>query len=188
MEVQLEVTQRSGKNKGEAKRLRQAGSIPCIMYSLGKDPQKIAVSKQAFNSVLRKLSPGFLPTTVFALKDVQGNSHKAVVRDIQYEVTTYDVLHLDFQMLDDKHEVTVNVPVELKGQTECVGVKAGGFLRQPMRHLKVRCFPKDMPAHFELNVRDLEIGKMLRVRDISMSKSITPLAKETDTVVTLIKK
>ena len=186
MVIELQIAARTAKNKGETKRIRREGKIPCVIYAAGKEEQA-SLSKEEFQSVIRNTTPGFLSTKIFLLKDQQGNAQKVIVKDVQYDVGNYDVLHLDFQRLDDKRKVNINVPVECKRQADCVGIKGGGFLRQAMRHIPVSCLPKDIPSHFELDIKDLDIGKAFRVKDIVAEKKVKFLANPEEVVVAVIK-
>lgn len=188
MEVEIDITTRTAAKKSEAKHIRRDGGIPIVIYAVGKNSECASLPKESFDAILRNVKPGFLPTTIFILKDQKGKKRRAIIKDIQYKVTSYDVLHLDFQELDDALKVDINVPVECLSQPDCVGVKAGGFLRFIMRHLKVRCLPKDIPSHFEIDVKDLDIRQVRRVSEIAMPAKVLPLAKPQDIVVTVVKR
>jgi large subunit ribosomal protein L25 len=187
MHPEVDFFPRPAKTKGETKKLRREGFIPCVVYSMGKPGLNIACKKVSIDTVLRELEFGFLPTTVFSLKDEKGKKIKAIVKDIQYEVTSYDVLHIDFLELNDAEKIEVKVPVRCLGVTDCAGCKAGGFLRQVLRHVPVRCLPKDIPSFFEIDVKDLEIWHKKRIQDLVMPKNVTPLLELTEVVATVIK-
>lgn len=188
MEVEIQISERSAKTKGEAKRLRRDKQIPVCIYSKAGTSNNASIPTVEFEGVLRNLQPGFLPTTVFKLKDSKGKLRTAICKDIQYKPTTYEVLHLDFLELHDNIEVDVKVPIELLGQTDCVGVKAGGFLRALMRHLKVRCKPSKIPTHFEIDIKDLGLNQNKRVSDLVVPSGVEPLSKPDDIVVSVLKK
>lgn len=187
MVTELQVSSRTTKSKGDIKRMRREGRIPCVLYTGGKMLQSASIAKVDFDTALRGLKKGFLPTTVFSLKNEQGTMQKAIVKDIQYTPSNYDVLHIDFQVLDDKQPVRLKVPVECKNQTECTGVKMGGYLRFVLRHVPVRCLPSEIPSCFELDVKELDIGKALRIRDIEMKKTVMPQVQPNEIVVSVMK-
>lgn len=187
MEVEVEVFARNAKNKGEAKEHRREGNVPCVIYSSGTVGQNGFIKKEAIETVIRNLEFGFLPTTVFILKDASGKKRKAIIKDIQYKVTTYAILHVDFLELIEDRKVNVKVPLQCLGTVDCVGVKAGGFLRQVLLHVPVRCLPKDIPTHFEVDVKDVDIRHTKRVADIAIPKGVVPLVKATDVVATVVK-
>ena len=188
MDVEIEISSRAAVNRGEAKRLRAEGKIPCLMYHRGSTGEIFWVQKAQIEAVLRELEFGFLPTTIFQLKDASGKKRRAIVKDIQYQVTSYDVLHIDFLELQNDQAVDVKVPVEFLNVAECVGIKAGGFLRPIRRHIPVRCLPKAIPTHFRIDVKNLDIRDVCRVSDlIALPAGVTLLVKPQDVVATVVK-
>ncbi|MDB6081280.1 MAG: rplY [Chlamydiia bacterium] len=187
MDVEVEVFSRDAKNKGEAKKLRREGYVPCVVYSAGAVGENYYIKKVAIDTVIRELEFGFLPTTVFVLKNQAGKQRRAIVKEIQYKVTSYDVSHVDFLELIADRKVNVKVPVQFQNVIDCVGVKAGGFLRQVLQHVQVRCLPKDIPTHFTIDVKDIDIRQARRVVDIAIPKEVISLIKPQDVVVTVVK-
>lgn len=188
MDIDIQISERSAKTKGEAKRLRREKHIPICIYSKGEHAETASLGTVEFENVLRHMTPGFLPSTVFMLTDAKSKKRRAIVKDIQYKPTTYEVLHLDFQELHDNIMVDVKVPIECLNQPDCVGVKAGGFLRVLMRHVKVRCLPRNIPEHFEIDVKDLGLNENRRVADLVIPPGVTPLVKPTEVVVGVLKR
>lgn len=188
MSVEIKFASRQGQNKGEAKRLRREGNIPAVIYAISKDAENIAISATDFSTIMRGLRQGFLPTTVFKLVDSKGHARNAIIKDIQYAPTTYEVIHIDFLELQADKEVSLKVPVECTNLVDCIGVKLGGFLRTIMRHLKVKCLPKNIPTHFEIDVRELNINQFKKVADMAIPQGVAYLGRPDDVVVSVIKK
>ena len=184
--MKLKIAKRSSGKKSELGRIRHEGNIPATVYGRGVDSQPIEVSGVDFNAALRAMEKGRLSTTVFEV-EIDGKSAKALVKDVQYHKTTYRPLHIDLYLLDDKNELTVNVPVEYTGVSECSGIKLGGFLRQVMRQVKVRCLPKNLPSSFKLDIRELNLKQSKRVSDITFPSGVTPLAGARNVVVVIAK-
>ena len=74
------------------------------------------------------------------------------------------------------------------GVADCVGVKMGGFMRQILRWVKVRCLPKDIPQKFVLDVSELGISQSKRLSDIVIPENIRPLAKMQEVAVLIAKR
>jgi large subunit ribosomal protein L25 len=185
---ELKMSSRAGSKKSEAKQLRRQGQIPAIIYSQGKVGENIAVDCAEYNAIMRTVPAGGLGTTVFSLKGEKGKALRAIVKGIQYHVTTYNILHLDFEELHDDAPVTVKVPIECTGVADCVGIKLGGVLRQVVRHVQVTCLPKDMPTRFQLDVRDLNLRQSLRLDKLTIPENVKPVNKLTDIVVVITKR
>ncbi len=184
--MKLTVTSRTGVKKSDVKQIRREGNVPGVIYAPGKTPEMVTVSGSEYGALLRKVKPGQLPTTVFTL--VSGSKErKAIVKEVQYEITRYEVSHLDFEELKDDVLVKVKVPITIVGAADCVGVKLGGTLRQVVRFIEVECLPKNIPAEFVVDVKDLGIAQVKRVEDLGISEKVHPLAKKEEVVVVVAK-
>lgn len=185
--MKLAVQKRTTKTKGEINQLRREGNIPGILYGHQEAGAPIQVKGDEIRALLRQMKPGLLATTVFELHDGH-KTVKAIVKDVQYHVATYDVMHIDFAQLREEQPVTVNVPIQMIGVADCAGVKLGGFLRQVIRTLKVSCLPKHIPSEFTLNVADLNLGQSRTLADIGMPAHVRPRAKMNEVAVLVAKK
>lgn len=185
--MKLEIAKRTTGKKGDNNKLRREGNIPAILYNSKGDGHPITVKGEEFKAILRGMKQGLLSTTVFEL-NVGGHKVKAIVKDIQYHVANYNIEHLDFLELKEHEKVTVNVPIQLVGTAECVGVKLGGFIRQSIRTLKVACLPKDIPQGFFVDVREMEIAQSKTLADIAIPPHVTPLASMSEVAVVIGKK
>lgn len=184
--MELEIKPRKSA-KVESKKIRRAGGIPAIIYAQGKAGTPIMVDTIAFQKALNQIVPGTLPTTIFALKEGK-KTIKAIVKDIQYHVTTYSVIHLDFVELVDNVPVAVNVPIQCTGVMDCVGIKLGGLLRQAARYLKVSAPPAKIPPFFEIDVRDMDVGAEKKLADIKIPAGVRPLADLNTLAVVIARK
>ncbi|MBT3394353.1 MAG: 50S ribosomal protein L25 [Waddliaceae bacterium] len=186
--MKLSVTKRAKATKKEAKRFRREGNIPAVIYSTRNDAENIVVDGEEFATAMRAIEKGGLPTTTFTLTDGEGKERRAVVKDIQYHITSYDILHLDFVELFDDVTVRVNVPIRFKGVEKCEGIKLGGVLRSVIRYCNVSCLPADIPQQFVLDVSKLAMTQSLRLRDIAFSKGVKPLSNVDEVAVVIAKR
>ena len=186
--MKLKLAKRENNEKKSAlTRQRFDGNIPGSIYNPGKPSTPVTVNGPEFAAHVRSLPKGYLPTTVFEL-DLEGTRYSAIIKEIQYHSTTYQVRHLDFQLLEDKTPIFVKVPVVFSGSGECVGVKLGGFIRQILHHVKVRCLPVDMPKEFTLDIRNLEIGQSKRIRDIETGDKVRTVTNGKEIIVVIAKR
>jgi large subunit ribosomal protein L25 len=186
--MKLKTIKRNSNSKGETNRLRREGYIPAIMYHNGKPGNSIAVSNAEFQAFLREVVPGHLPTQKFTLAIEGGKDVSVLVKEIQYHPTTYNVLHLDFEELDKDVNVNVKVPIVCTGVLDCVGIKLGGNLRQVIRHLPVRCLPKDIPTNFAINISDMTLGDKRRLKDLAIPQTVRPLKPMNEVAVLIARK
>ncbi|MBF8262700.1 MAG: rplY [Parachlamydiales bacterium] len=184
--MKLTLTKRTSATKSAIKTIRREGNIPAVIYGLGQAVEKITIKGEEFRAILRNLPQGQLATTVFELH-LGGKASKAIIKDIQYNVASYDVEHIDFVLLSNDKNVTINVPIQVVGIAECPGIKLGGTLRQVIRTLKVTCLPKDIPSEFQVDIRDLNITQSKRLSDIAISEKVRPLALMSEVAVVIAK-
>ncbi|MBS0623086.1 MAG: 50S ribosomal protein L25/general stress protein Ctc [Verrucomicrobia bacterium] len=169
--MKFHVKNRQAASKSVTKQIRREGNIPAVLYSKGEKGKEITVDGIVFKKLLDSIEPGTLSSKVLTL-DLEGKEIKAIVKDIQYHVTTYRVLHLDLEQLHDDTPVSLNIPIKCVGGVDCVGVKLGGVLRQIIRYVKVRALPKHIPAHFELDVRQLGLRQSMRLSSLSVPAGV----------------
>ena len=185
--MKLTATLRSTTKKSETKQIRRDGKIPAVIYSAGQPNQQIIVDTAEFEAVLRHMKPGRLPTTTFTLV-IDGQEKKAIIKDIQYKLTSYRVSHIDFEELFSEVPVCVKVPIQCIGVADCAGIKLGGFLRQVKRHVKVECLPKHIPSEFIVDVTEMGIKQAKKLGDIPMPQGVVPHAKMDEVVVVISKR
>jgi len=185
--MKLAVKERAPEKKKDLKEIRREGDIPAVIYSSQGKPETLTVDGAEFATVLRDMKPGQLPTTVFTLTAGK-KERRAIIKDVQYHLTTYRVSHIDFEELVENVPVSVKVPINCIGVMDCIGIKLGGFLRQVVRHVKVECLPHLIPTEFLVDVKDLGIRQSKRLKDLSMPKGVRPLASPEEVVVVIAKR
>lgn len=114
---------------------------------------------------------------------VDGDTYNTLLKRVEFDPVTDRPIHADFYVLDEKRRVSLRVPIRLKGTP--VGVTdGGGRIFQPMRIVRVKVLPAVIPAQFELDISQLEIGDSLHVSELDM-EGITPLDDPSRTIVTI---
>jgi large subunit ribosomal protein L25 len=186
--MKINVIPRDGMKKSDTKNIRRRGDIPAVFYSQGEPTETIVVKGSDLETALRTMPEGRLPTTVFTFS-LGGKERKAVVKDIQYHRTTYRVLHVDFVELKPNIAVDVKVPINCINANDCLGIKLGGFLRQVIRHVKVRCAdPFKIPEEFLLDVKDLALFQSHRLADLAVPEGVKVLAPLNEVAVIIAKR
>ena len=173
----LEAQPRTPGNKNEARRVRQLGKIPAVVYGAGQDALAVSVDPR---QVSRILSSETGHNTIFDLA-LDGSKSKAMIVDWQYEPIKGKLLHIDVKRIAMDKKLAVMVPIFLKG--EAAGVKQqGGILEQMLREVEVECLPSDIPSHIDADVSELVFGKVLRVSDLPHSDKLKFLTDENQPV------
>jgi large subunit ribosomal protein L25 len=185
--MKLTVAKRTAKTKSETRNIRREGKIPAILYSKREPGKEIVVDSISFRKILNTTPTGTLSSKIFTL-DLEGQAIKAIVKDIQYNITTYDVIHIDFEQLHDDLPVTLNIPLRCINAVNCVGVKLGGVVRQVVRQVKVTCLPKHIPEEFEIDILDLNVGQMKKLQDLEIPEGVRPVGSFKGVAVIIARK
>lgn len=157
--VVINGTPRTELGKKATRALRRAGNVPCNIYG-GKETLNFYAPAPSF----RKL----IYTPDFKLAEIQfdGKTFKAIVKDSQFDPVSDALLHLDFQELGDNVKVKVSIPLRLKGTPK--GITDGGVLEQVFRKLDILALPKDIPSVIEVEIADMELGSIKRIKDLNI--------------------
>jgi large subunit ribosomal protein L25 len=160
-EVSLSGSARTNVGKKDAKAVRAAGNVPCVVYGAGNQ-----VHFSVKHVDMEKLI--YTPNVYIINVDVDGTTVKTIIQDIQFHPVTDKIVHVDFIELQDDKKIKVNIPVNLFGRSP--GVLNGGKLQQIFRRLKVYALPGDLPDSIEVDITPLKIGMAIRVSDVNTDK------------------
>ena len=180
--VRLEVRPREGRGSADARRLRNQGLVPGVLYGRGKAPHPFCVSA----TELRRALSGDSGTHAIldVVLDGQKTTHPAVLKDYQQEVPSGRLAHIDLHEVRLDEAIQTQVAVELIG--EPAGVKEGGVLSQVNRELNVEALPLEIPDHLELDVSGMAIGDTLRLADLPATEGVTYLDDPEETVLATV--
>jgi large subunit ribosomal protein L25 len=167
--IELTVERRDTRGKNAARRTRDGGRIPAVVYGAGRDTVPITVKARDLSDAFRG---GAGENAIFLLK-LQGSdqSRHAMIRDLQRDPLSRRTLHLDFVRVLMDTKVRVRVPVEVVGVAK--GVKTdGGILDFVSREIEIECLPGNIPEHLPVDVSELAIGDALRVADVPAPEGV----------------
>ena len=178
--IPLTGERREGLGKGGARKARAAGRIPGVLYGHKEKPIAVSIGKRDFEVALRH-HKGANPLVSLVLG---GGEFTALIRDVQYDPLSHDILHLDFQHISLTESVEVEVMVHVTGLA--IGVKdGGGILEHILRQIEVRCLPTQIPGSIDVDVSALNIGDSIHVRDLSVP-NVTILTDPDATIATVV--
>jgi large subunit ribosomal protein L25 len=169
-EIVVEAEPRTETGKNACRRLRAQGKVPCNVYGLNQDPMMVAVSPKRIEEVLR-LESGHNTIITLSLAGDGQSTRAAMIRELQRDPVTENMVHLDFVRVDLTRAVHVSVPVRLLGQPE--GVKnEGGLLDFVHRQVQVECLPGNIPEHLDVDVSALHLNQHVSVSDLHAGEGV----------------
>jgi large subunit ribosomal protein L25 len=187
--MELKLYERKAEKKSELNAQRREGFIPAVMYFKGEKALSVAICENEWLKQIHHLKAGRLSSTVITLTDESGKMHKAIIKDVQYHVTTYQILHLDFQILKEGEGFNIRIPIEFSGEADCIGVKLGGILRQVIRKVKVSCdCLKNIPVCFKIDVATMAQRDNRKINAIKFPEGVKPLVDINQVAVVIAKR
>ena len=168
----LNVQMRDSRGKRHAKRLRQAGAIPAVLYGHGEQNISLAIQSSEIAAAVRHGS---------RVVDLGGAlKEKALIKHLQWDVYGNEVLHVDFSRVSEHERVQVTVPVKLRGQAP--GVKEGGVIEHVEHEVEIDCEAVSIPDHLEISVKDLHLEGSLAADQIKLPEGVK-LLTDPETVI-----
>ncbi len=178
----LKASPRTELGKKAVKELRKNGLLPAVLnggkvislpfsgtlrpgeklVEISKDKGLITTDITVSVEDVRKLV--YTPDIFEIDLELNGETRKAVLKEIQFQPVKDTILHMDFLEVFPDKPVVMEVPVAIEGHAE--GVKAGGKLTLSMRKLKVKALYTEIPERLVVNVDNLGLGKSLAVGDL----------------------
>lgn len=180
IEIQIEPREPGG--KGKARRLRVEGKLPGIFYGPKAAPVPLALNKGEFLSRVAGLEGSRL-IRIKSSSPLLAN-RVALVKEMQLDPVTGEVLHADFYEVDLAEKIRVKVPLHFVGKAE--GVVRGGILQPIVREIEVECLPMEIPEYLDVDVSSLDIGHSLHITDLSMPERVEAIFETDFTLVTVV--
>ncbi len=182
-EIELKGTKRTETGKKATKLLRKEGLVPCNVYGEKKGENGLpeALSFAVSMRDLRKIV--YTPHIYVVNLVIDGESHTAVMKELQFHPVTDQVLHVDFYEVNDQKPITIGIPVKLNGLAQ--GVRDGGRINLSLRKINVTAPYQVIPEHLDIDVTSLQLGKSIKVGDLSFEG--LELATPADVIVCSVK-
>ena len=163
-EINVTGQKRTDLGKKASKALRKEGLVPCNLYGLAaEDGKPVAMSFTVPMAELRKVV--YTPHIYVINLVIDGESHTAILKELQFHPVTDALLHVDFLEVNDQKPITIGIPVKLVGLAQ--GVRDGGRMNLSIRKINVTAPYQQIPEHLDVDVTALKIGKSIKVGELS---------------------
>jgi large subunit ribosomal protein L25 len=156
--------------------------VPAVIYGAKQTPTLIALEPR---TVLKELHRGGWRSRLFEVS-VDGQSTRALMRDVQFHPVTDVPEHVDFQRLAAGEKMRVAVAVHFTNEAVCPGLKKGGMLNVVRHSVEVFADPDNVPVHFDVDLSTLDIAQNVRWHDLKGTEGLKPASAEKDFVIATI--
>ena len=157
--MRLISMKRDGKGTSSAKRARNEGLVPGVLY--GDDIENIILNfkRRDIEDVLKTLGGNAIVDVVLEDDQVE----RALLKEVQRGIIKYDILHIDLQKIDKDQLLKVFVPITIIGDDFEID---GGVLEQQMDEIEIEAKADNIPRDIEVDVSKLGVGDSILVSDI----------------------
>ncbi|MBB3275306.1 MULTISPECIES: 50S ribosomal protein L25/general stress protein Ctc [Pseudoxanthomonas] len=185
---EIKVQRREDEGKGASRRLRHAGNVPAIVYGGELKPVSIQLNH---NEVWLASQHDWFYSSILDLS-LNGDIQKVLLRDMQRHPYKQQIMHLDFQRVNENETLRTAVPLHFINQdTSPAGKSADVVVTHELNEVVVECLPKDLPEFIELDLSNLAVGAVVHLSEIKLPAGVEipelKLGKEHDVAVVIAK-
>jgi large subunit ribosomal protein L25 len=174
MHIEFTAFPRTTEGRGASRRMRRAGKAPGIVYGGANAPQPIeldhnalfhALKKEAFHASILSMSLG-------------GAVTKVLLRDVQMHPFKNEILHVDFQRIDENRKIHMKVPLHFANGEHSPAVKvSGAIVSHVITELDISCLPKDLPEFITVDLSALDVGHSVHVSALSLPAGVAVVTR-----------
>lgn len=187
-EHNLTASARKDEGKGASRRLRHASQVPAIIYGAKISPESIQVEH---NHLWHVSQNEWFYSSILNLI-VDGKSQRVLLRDMQRHPFKQQIMHLDFQRVDENEAIRFNVPLHFLNQEKSpAGKTANVIVTHELNELTINCLPRNLPEFLEVDLGELTAGDIVHMSQIKLPEGVEipalKLGKEHDLAVVIAK-
>ena len=175
----LKATKRTTESPGQINKLRSDGFIPAVLYGGEKGNLTISLKKLHIQEIIK--TETFM-SKVFDL-DIDGNSEKALPREIAYDPVSDEPIHIDFIRIVKGSKIILEIPVRFINSEKSPGLKKGGVLNIVRRKVELKCPTENIPDEIIVDLENTEINTSLKISSVTLPDGVSPTITDRDFVI-----
>ncbi len=165
----------------QVKRLRREGLLPAVIYGRGIEPIAIQLNSQDTGKTLSQASGATLIDI-----NVDGDVHTTILRDVQLDVITRNLIHIDFLKVAMDVAINTEVPLDYVGEAPAVK-DYGAILVTGLTEIEIEALPGNLPDRVVVDLSVLkEVDTAITVGDLSLGSGITVLTDPEEVVAHVV--
>jgi len=169
MNIEFTAFARNTEGRGASRRMRRAGKAPGIVYGGAAKPTPIELDHNALFHALRNEA---FHSSILTMK-LDGTATKVLLRDVQMHPFRNEILHVDFQRIDENRKIHMKVPLHFTNEAVSPAVKlSGAIISHVTTEVDITCLPKDLPEFIEVDLSALDVGNSMHVSGLKMPAGV----------------
>jgi large subunit ribosomal protein L25 len=173
MQFEFTAFARTQEGRGASRRMRRAGKAPGIVYGGSAPPQPIELDHNALFHALRNEA---FHSSILSMK-LDGALTQVLLRDVQMHPFKNEILHVDFQRVDENRRIHVKVPLHFVNEEASPAVKlSGALVSHVLNEIDITCLPRDLPGFVEVDLGTLAVGQSLHASGVKLPAGVALVA------------
>jgi large subunit ribosomal protein L25 len=173
MQFEFTAFPRTQEGRGASRRMRRAGKAPGIVYGGSAAPQPIELDHNALFHALRNEA---FHSSILSMK-MDGAASKVLLRDVQMHPFKNEILHVDFQRVEENRRIHMKVPLHFVNEDDSPAVKlSGALVSHVLNEIDITCLPKDLPEFVEVDLGTLAVGQSLHASGVKLPGGVALVA------------
>jgi large subunit ribosomal protein L25 len=174
--IEFTAFPRTTEGRGASRRMRRQGKTPGIVYGGTGEPAPIELDH---NALIHALRNEVFHASILTMK-LNGSATKVLLRDLQMHPFRHEVLHVDFQRVDENRKIHMKVPLHFVNADVSPAVKvSGAIVSHVITELAIICLPKDLPEFIEVDLSELDTGHSLHVSGVKLPPGVAAVSHGT---------
>lgn len=160
--------------------LRRQGITPVHLFGHDTEPMALQCETAKLKPVLKQAGK----TRLVGLKiDDHKKPRNVVVREIQRNALTGELVHVDFFQVSMEEKIKVQVPIALVGEAPALRSK-GNMMVHELASVEVECLPDRIPDTIQVDIGVLlEEDQSIQVKDLALGEGVTALSNPGQVIV-----
>jgi large subunit ribosomal protein L25 len=187
-EHNITAASRNDEGKGASRRLRRTAQIPAIVYGGDIAPKSVQFDHE---KIWLASQNEWFYSSILSL-DLDGKVEKVLLRDMQRHPYKQQIMHLDFQRVNENQAIRVAVQLHFLNEDKSPAGKAAEVVvTHELTEVTISCLPKDLPEFLEVDLGQLEVGTIIHLSELKLPAGVEipelKLGKEHDLAVVIAK-
>jgi large subunit ribosomal protein L25 len=171
-EVKIAAETRSEFGKGVARRLRQDGRVPAVLYGHGTETRHLTLPAHDLMRALRTSN------VLLRLEGLTKDGEIALPKAVQRDPIKNIIEHVDLILVRRGEKVTVEIPLRIIGEI----APGDGMLDQQLVQITVEAEATNIPQGLDVDIEGLELGQAVHASDLRLPEGVS-LQVEPDTLI-----
>lgn len=163
---------------GKKVKILRGTKIPAVLYGRGFKPIALTLDKIQFQKVYAHAGE----STLLDLDVVGKEKYQTLIRDIQKDPVSDELIHVDLYKVDMNKEIQTEIPLKFVGASPAVEEQEGNFITNK-DSIKIECLPDKLVGEIEADISSLKTFEdLIKIRDLKIPAGMKVLENPDDII------